>query len=193
MALQNHLCRVQSIFRYNLGYERIDFFFESWNLTAIYSKLRTGSISIGCILIFIEKLIHSASHNGQHIMVRKLYFGTLQEVVDTLHQRIEIHHIGDIGILDIETSAQCHLLCFFQIRSARKAKHIAEITTLSSPSCNHLTEFDFTIRSMMHLIDKNRKRRYFTYHITQLISHIHQPTFIIRKKTLVFSVLLPSV
>lgn len=70
---------------------------------------------------------------------------------------------------------------------------LVAITTLSSPPCNHLTEFDFTIRSMMHLIDKNRKRRYFTYHIAQLISHIHQPAFIIRKKTLVFPVLLPSV
>ena len=137
--------------------------------------------------------MHSASHNGQHIMVRKLYFGTLQEVVNTLHQRIEIHHIGDIGILDIETSAQCHLLCLFQIRSTRKAKHIAEIATLSSPFCNHLAELDFTIRSMMHLIDKNRKRRYFTNHIAQLISHLHQSALIIRKTVRVFIFLFPSV
>ena len=137
--------------------------------------------------------MHSASHDGQHIMICKLHFGAFQEVVDTLHQRIEIHHIGDIGILDIEASAQCYLLCFFQIRSARKAKHIAEIATQSSPFGNHLAEFDFTIRSMMHLIDKNRKRRNYTNHIAQLISHFQLPALIIRKTVRVFIFLFPSV
>ena len=138
--------------------------------------------------------MHTIVYDGKHVVVGKFHLWSFQEVVDSFNQRIVIHHISDIGVLDVKATAKRHFLGFLYIRSTREAKHIAERLVCRCPLRYDLTELNFSIRGMMNLVDENRERRNLAYCMTKFIGYRQLAKLIIRKGVLYFLVvLLPSI
>ena len=113
---QNGVCGVQSVGCHYLRHQWVDALFKRLNLAAIDSQFRTSTVGILGVTIFIEKLTHAVGDNRLSIVVLKLYIGILQEVANTLYQRVVIDHVGKVGVLDGQRFRDRQWLCTIQIR-----------------------------------------------------------------------------
>ena len=145
MAFEHHFGRIQPVLRHDFRNKRIDFLFQGRYLPTVDGQFGLGAVGISGIFILVKELMYTIAYDGRHVVVGELHHGAFQEVVDALYQRIVIHHVGDIGVLDVKATAERHLFRFLQIRSTREAEHIAERLALCRPLGNHLTELDFTV------------------------------------------------
>ena len=181
MAFQNSLRRVQAIVRDNLRNKREHRFFERRDLSAIYGKLSACAVSVDSVLILVKELAHTVLYYFLRGAVSIFHRRAFQEVVNTVNQRIVIHHIADIGVLNHKVTTYDRFLSLFKIWRARKAQYIAEILALGSPFSHHLTQFYLSVRGMVYLVDENGKMRHLTYDIAQFVGCLYLAPFLFRE------------
>ena len=126
MVFQYHVGRVHAVVSNNLCHLWVDVFLKRFYLTAIDRQFGTGAVGVGRVTILVDKLSHAIVNDHRPVVVGEFHFGHFEEVAHTLDERIEIHHIGEVGVADGKVAEERHSLCLLEIGRAREAHHSIE-------------------------------------------------------------------